>query len=256
MPLWGFKDEDTESPSGDLNSAASYKRGQQPAAETTGASKRGKRNVVATAVGWVRRTVGTGSRSGRIHDEILVAAHPGDTVAGYADGYPSNGWLDKADCTELYLTNTSNTEFTTTIANGNISVTGGSQPLTVNLVYNEPVNFFQAAAGGLANLMITATLTANTTVAAGAGGDVLFNSNITPGAIHTANNIVPFTSNGALLAGATYKFESQTLVQHSANATIGLLQVSGGVFGLGVQFANTVIVGAVSNTLPAFTILS
>jgi len=254
MPLWGFKDEATESASGDLNSAASYKKGQQPAAETTGPSKRGKRNVVATPVGWVRRTVGTGARSGRIHDEILVAAHPGDASPGYSDGFPSNGWLDRPDCTELYLTNTSNTEFTTTISNGNISVTGGSQPLTVNLVFNEPVVFYEAAAGGLANLMITATLTANTTDAAGAGGDVIFNSNTTAGAIHTANNIVPFTSNGALLVGATYKFEAQTLVQHSANATIGLTQISSGIGGLGSESANTLIVGAVSNTLPAFTV--
>jgi hypothetical protein len=248
MPLWGFKRSKNESAAGDLNSAASYKKGQQPDAGGQAINKAGKRNVIATSAGWVRRTVGTGARSGRTHDEILVSANPGIAL----DGYANSAHLGFPDCTTLYLTDgqSSNTEYTAKLSNGNISITGGSQVATVHLVFNEPVSFF-APTGGLANLMITATLTANTTDAAGAEGDVLFQSNITSGAIHTANNVVPFTSNATLLVGATYKFEAQSLVQHSANATVGLRALNDPDR---LETANVVFTGAASNTLPAFTV--
>ena len=250
MPLWGFKRSKDESDAGDLNSAESYKKGQQPDAGGQSINKTGKRNVVATSAGWVRRTVGTGARSGRTHDEILVAANPGIDL----DGYANSAHLGFPDCTTLYLTDgqSSNTEHTTVLSNGNISITGGDQVATVHLVFNEPVSFF-APTGGAANLMITATLTANTTTAAGAEGDVLFQSNLTSGAIHTANNIVPFTSNASLLAGATYKFEAQSLSQHSANATVALRALNDPDR---EETANVVITGAASNTLPAFTVSS
>ena len=250
MPLWGFKKSNDESATGTLNSAESYKKGQQPDAGGQSINKTGKRNVVATSAGWVRRTVGTGARSGRSHDEILVSANPGIAL----DGYANSAHLGFPDCTTLYLTDgqSSNTEHTTKLSNGNISVTGGSQVATVHLVFNEPVSFF-APTGGAANLMITATLTANTTDVAGAGGDVLFQSNLTAGAIHTANNIVPFTSNASLLAGATYKFEAQSLSQHSANATVALRSLNDATR---AETANVVITGATSNTLPAISVSS
>jgi len=248
MPLWGFKRSKAESDAGDLNSTASYKKGQQPDADQKGIAKAGKRNVIATNAGWVRRTVGTGARSGRTHDEIIVAANPGIAL----DGYANSAHLGFPDCTTMYITDgqSSNTEHVTKLSNGNISITGGSQVATVHLVFNEPVSFF-APTGGAANLMITATLTANTTDVAGAGGDVLFQSNLTAGAIHTANNIVPFTSNASLISGATYKFEAQSLSQHSANATVGLRALNDPDR---LETANVVITGAVSNTLPAFTV--
>lgn len=251
MPLWGFKRSKNESAAGDLNSAASYKKGQQPDAGGQAINKAGKRNVIATSAGWVRRTVGTGARSGRSHDEIIVAANPG---ASKHDGYANSANLGFPDCTTLYITDgqSSNTEHVTKLSNGNISITGGDQVATVHLVFNEPVSFF-APTGGAANLMITATLTANTTAAAGVEGDVLFQSNLTAGAIHTANNIVPFTSNASLLAGATYKFEAQSLSQHSANATVALRSLNDPTR---AETANVVITGAVSNTLPAFTVSS
>lgn len=244
MPLWGFKRSKNESATGTLNSAASYKKGQQPDADSKGIAKAGKRNVIATNAGWVRRTVGTGARSGRTHDEIIVAANPGIAL----DGYANSAHLGFPDITAAYITSSANAEHTTKLANGNISITGGDQVATLQLVFNEPVSFY-APTGGLANLQITATFESNT--AGIVAANVIFNSNITSGAIHTANNIVPFTSNGALLAGVTYKVRAQSLVQHSANATVGLRALNDPDR---LETANVVFTGAASNTLPAFTV--
>lgn len=231
MPLWRFDGESNTGPDGDLNSAASYKSGHQPSVDGT---KKEKRNVIATADGWVRRTIGSGSRSGRVHDEVLVAANP----AAGADGYANTSYLGQPDIAEIYVTTAGNTEHTTLLANGNISVTGGAQPMTIHVVFNEPVTF--NASGNTMTLTMANTLS---------GSSETFTANQSAGSIHTANNIVPFTSTGTVAVG-TYKIAGQTL-----SVTGNPLRATAPVGGASAS-ANLVITGAVSNTLPAITVAS
>ena len=231
MSLWKFTKENQTGPDGDLNSGASFKAGNQPSYDGT---KKGKRNVIATEEGWVRRVIGTGLKTGRVNDEILVAGNPS---AG-PDGYANSAFLGNPDISEIYVTSAANSEHVTLLANGNISVTGGAQVMTVHLVFNEPVVFNPSG-----NAM-TFTMTATS-----GGSNETFTANQTAGAIHTANNIVPFVSTGTVALG-TYKIQAQTL-----SATGNPLRSISPSGGAGAS-ANLVVTGAVSNTLPSITIAS
>jgi hypothetical protein len=233
MALWKFNGEKNTGPGGDIGSDASYSSGHQPSFDGT---KKGKRNVIATEEGWVRRVIGSGARTGRVHDEILVAATPAG-AASLVDGYANTVYLGQPDVAEIYVTTAANAEHTTLLANGNVSVTGGAQAMTVHLVFNEPVVF--NASGNTMTLTMTAT---------SSGSTETFTANQTAGAIHTANNIVPFTSTGTVALG-TYKIHSQTI---SATGT-PLRAIAPNGHGAS---ANLIVTGAVSNTLPAITIAS
>ena len=90
MSAWGFNRESNRSVLG-ANTAAGYAKGNQPYAEAHHIAS--KRNVIATNVGWVRRTHKTTHGNARVIDEVLVAAHPG--VAG--KDYTSNTYLGQTD---------------------------------------------------------------------------------------------------------------------------------------------------------------
>lgn len=232
MSKWNF-DSEANHTEGGLSSRNSYVAGNQPAPRADVLAS--KRNVILTNQGWVRRNnYQDGSGNRRQKNEILVAAHPGNVIAN--TGYAANT-AGLPDVAQLYITTSANVEHITTLANGNISITGGAAAVHVHAVFNEPV-----VSGNAATLVATAT---------SSGSNETFTSVPAEGA-HTANNIVVFKSAGTVAVG-TYKIKSQTI---GGTNPIENVDNAGSDQATDRRFASLTISGAVSNTLPAFTIAS
>jgi hypothetical protein len=150
MSLWKFTDNDTIfSPSG-----ANTKAGLIVAGQLIEQSfLKGKRNVIITSAGWVRRTNKTDTHGNvRQHDEILVAARP---AAGLS--YVSNTYMRYPKISQVYFSSNS---------------TGGSALQRTKLancyiVFNHPVVFGPDASLGIA------TVTANSAGVGAAPASVL-----------------------------------------------------------------------------------
>ena len=232
MSTWNF-DSEANHTDGDLGSNEAFNAGAQPAARADVLAS--KRNVILTNQGWVRRVnYQTDDGTRRQKNEILVAAHPGNVIAN--TGYAANT-AGKPDVAQLYITTAANVEHITTLANGNLSITGGAAAVHVHAVFNEPV-----VSGNAATLVATAT---------SSGSNETFTSVPSEGA-HTANNIVVFKSAGTVAVG-TYKIKAQTI---GGTNPIENVDNAGSDQATDRRFAELKITGAASNTLAAFTIAS
>jgi hypothetical protein len=219
MSAWGFNRESNRSVLG-ANTAAGYAKGNQPYAEAHHIAS--KRNVIATNVGWVRRTHKTTHGNARVIDEVLVAAHPG--VAG--KDYTSNTYLGQPDIAQTYVKLN---------ANGFISANVSAN---LYVVFNTPVG--SRASGNLCSISLANTVSGNHGLA--------YWSNTATARITNANNTLVFQmpplqggGAGSGTATATYKVNAQT-ISVSGNP---VYNPDDGI----TASANLVITGAVANNL-------
>lgn len=214
MTLWKFKRESTHPATG-ANNVAGVLAGFQIIEESV---KKGKRNVIATAAGWVRRQNKTDMHAvARQFDEILVASHPGSLGVSYA----SNTYLGNPDIVQVYMSSNS---------------TGGtalqrSLLANVYVVFNEPIRINGSTGKG--RLSFTNTVSGNAQVAT---------SNNTNGGVSVinANNTVVFKFKPGV--AGTYKVSGQAIVNATATAVAWVSRNTGN------ETANLTITGAVSNT--------
>ena len=233
MPLWGFDKDSTKTVSG-ANTTAGLVAGQQPRGGShTGT---GKRNVIATSAGWVRRQNKTDLNSNsRQLDETLVAANPG--TASVSDGYANSAHLGFPDIVEMYTSSNS---------------TGGNalaRTATANLyvVFNEPVR--HKGGGGFMRVRVANTVTGNTVIATGTA------QTTAPGNIINANNTLVLSFKPG--TAGTYKVNSNTIAFSSASGgTFAANLVSLNISTNGAESANLMISGAVSNNMGTFTVRS
>jgi len=233
MPLWSFNKDSTKTVSG-ANTLAGLVAGQQPSGGFH--SGTGKRNVVATSAGWVRRQNKTDLNSNsRQMDEILVAANPG--TSDVSDGYANSAHLGFPDIVEMYLSSNS---------------TGGNalaRTVTANLyiVFNEPVRHKGGA--GYMRVRVANTVTGNTVIATGSAFTTV------PGNIINANNTLVLSFKPSV--AGTYKVNSNTIQFSSASGgafTSNLVSLN--ISTNGAESANLVISGAVSPNMGTFTVRS
>lgn len=217
MSLWDFRHEDASTKAG-ANTQAGIKAGQQPFAGNW--TQREKRNVILTDIGWVRRTNGSGGRAGRVHDEILVSAHPG---GGDNNSYSSNAHAEHPDISQIYFQSGG------AVSNGGIA--------NVYVVFNQPL--INAGLTGKLKLTVANTSGGNAVVAYANNGN---DSNTVIGANNTV--VFRFVTPGA----GTYKVNSQTI----ANATSTSANLSSR--NTGTRVANLEITGAVSNSAGSLVI--
>jgi hypothetical protein len=215
--MWNFNKESNTDAAG-ANTEAGFIAGNQPFAEADSLSS--KRNVVATKKGWVRRQAYTDVHGfARVKEEVLVAAHPGNTTGGYAN----STYLGFPDIATMQLG--ANT------ATG-VSTYQNTASMTAYVTFNEPL----LATGNVSIVCTqndgstTFTLLSNTT--AGATSKAKFFN-------EGANNTLVFAGVPGVGVGF-YKISAQTLTQ-----AVGTL-VSTNFDG---EAANTVVTGAVSNTV-------
>lgn len=250
MSLWKFTDNDTIfSPSG-ANTKAGLIVAGNPIEESF---LKGKRNVIVTSAGWVRRTNKTNTHGTvRQHDEILVSARP---ASGFS--YVSNAYMRYPKISQIYFSSNS---------------TGGSALQRSTLancyvVFNHPVVFGPDASLGL----VTATLGSGGTgynptnilrlIGTGSSGGSVTVSTV------TANVIATFTVSNTgtgFIPGQTYTtahragsssgtgatFVAATLVPSGtiklllANTITGnsMRMVSNNVSGVGLIHANNTVV--------------
>jgi len=221
MSAWGFSRESGQVASG-ANTTAGLVKGFQPYAEAHHIAS--KRNVIATNVGWVRRTHKTTDGNARTIDEVLVAAHPG--VAG--KDYTSNTYLGNPDISQIYVKLN---------ANGMISANVSAN---LYVVFNTPVN--HKASGNLCSITLANTVSGN-------HGIAYFTNNATA-RITNANNTLVFVmpplqagGDGSGTATATYQVNAQSITV--AGGGNSLYNPDDGT----TAAANLVITGAVSNNL-------
>ena len=219
MSAWGFNRESNQSASGS-NTVAGYVKGNQPFYE--GQHIASKRNVIATNVGWVRRTHKTTDGNARVIDEVLVPAHPG--VAG--KDYTSNTYLGGPRIAQAYVKLN---------ANGYISANVSAN---LYVVFNTPVA--HRASGNLCSISIANTVSGN-------HGLAYWTNNATA-RITNANNTLVFQmpplqggGNGSGRATATYKVNAQS-ISVTGNP---IYNPDDGI----TASANLVITGAVANNL-------
>lgn len=216
MPLWDFRRESTQLATGANTVAGRIKGYQAPFVAGDANELAEKRNVIATAAGWVRRE----NRGTRQIDQVIVAANPG--ISGL--DYTSNTYLGKADIAQIYVKLNANGYISANATNANLYV-----------VFNTPITF--RASGNLCSITISNTASGNSGVA-------LFANTVAQGRIVNANNTLVFRMpklQGKGSNAATYKINAQTIT------------VTGNPFynpddGITAQ-ANLVITGAVSNNL-------
>lgn len=221
MSLWKFARESTHPATG-ANTVAGIKAGFQPIEES---ALKGKRNVIATSAGWVRRQNKTDMHGTvRQHDRILVASNPG---SGFT--YAANTFLGNPDIAQIYMSSNS---------------TGGSALVrsalaNVYVVFNEPIRLNGAT--GKARISFSNTISGNALVAI---------SNTTNGGVSVinANNTVVFRFKPGV--AGTYKITGQAIVNATATALAWVSRNAGN------ENANLVITGAVSNTMGTFTVRS
>ena len=231
MALWGFSKDSTKVVSG-ANTVAGLVAGQQPFGGQTDGNASWKRNVIATNLGWVRRTNKTTDSTARQHDEVLVAANPGTT--SMSDGYANVVHLAFPDITEIYISSNS--------TGGNALVK--SDTANLYIVFNEPIR--HKGGKGFMRVRIANTVTGNTLIATGTANTAA------PTNIINANNTLVLRFKPGV--AGTYKVNSNTIAFSS---------VSGGTFAAnlvslnittGPDAANLVISGAVSNNMGTFTV--
>lgn len=219
MPAWGFNRESTQSAAG-ANTVAGLVKGFQPFYEAQHPAS--KRNVIATNVGWVRRTHKTTDGNARTIDEVVVAANPG--ISG--KDYTSNTYLGGPDITQAYVKLN---------ANGYVSANVSAN---LYVVFNTPV--VQRASGNLCSISIANTVSGNHGIA--------YWSNTATARITNANNTLVFAlpklqagGDGSGTATATYKINAQS-ISVTGNP---IYNPDDGI----TAAANLVITGAVANNL-------
>jgi len=230
MSSWDFRKEKNQNNAGSTttNPTGGLKAGFQPNSQADLLSS--KRNVIATAKGWVRRTIkqtgGVGSTP-RIVDEVLVAAHPG-TGDGFS--YASNNHLGNPDIAQIYLDSNSIT-----------AAYSGSTAVKIYVVYNEPVK--HSGLSGNNRILIANTAGGNSTVIA-----IAAPSNSNTGIVN-ANNTLVFSFTPTAGDAGTYKIQAQTIANNIGSVVANVVSLNAGW-----QAANLVITGAVSNTVGTITI--
>jgi len=220
MSSWGFGRESTQVAAG-ANTVAGIKKGFQPFYQA--GNEASKRNVIVTDKGWVRREHGTGSRSGRIKEEIIVAANPG--VQG--KDYSSNTYTGNPDISQIYVK-----------LNANGYIGANTTGANLHVVFNAPIH--HKASGNLCTIVVANTVGGNI-------GNTLFANTAAQGRIINANNTLVFRmpklQGGTGNAKATYKIQAQSIRVHQGGNP--LYNPDDGT----TQAANLVITGAVSNNL-------
>tara|TARA_R100000278_G_scaffold122242_1_gene107909 strand:- start:1458 stop:2180 length:723 start_codon:yes stop_codon:yes gene_type:complete len=220
MSSWGFGRESTQVAAG-ANTVAGIKKGFQPFYQA--GNEASKRNVIVTDKGWVRREHGTGSRAGRIKEEIIVAANPG--VPG--KDYSSNTYTGNPDITQMYVK-----------LNANGYIGANTTGANLHVVFNAPIH--HKASGNLCTIVVANTVGGNI-------GNTLFANTAAQGRIINANNTLVFRmpklQGGTGNAKATYKIQAQSIRVHQGGNP--LYNPDDGT----TQAANLVITGAVSNNL-------
>ena len=220
MSSWGFGRESTQVAAG-ANTVAGIKKGFQPFYQA--GNEASKRNVIVTDKGWVRREHGTGSRAGRIKEEIIVAANPG--VPG--KDYSSNTYTGNPDITQMYVK-----------LNANGYIGANTTGANLHVVFNAPIH--HKASGNLCTIVVANTVGGNI-------GNTLFANTAAQGRIINANNTLVFRmpklQGGTGNAKATYKIQAQSIRVHQGGNP--LYNADDGT----TQAANLVITGAVSNNL-------
>ena len=220
MSSWGFGRESTQVAAG-ANTVAGIKKGFQPFYQA--GNEASKRNVIVTDKGWVRREHGTGSRAGRIKEEIIVAANPG--VPG--KDYSSNTYTGNPDITQMFVK-----------LNANGYIGANTTGANLHVVFNAPIH--HKASGNLCTIVVANTVGGNI-------GNTLFANTAAQGRIINANNTLVFRmpklQGGTGNAKATYKIQAQSIRVHQGGNP--LYNPDDGT----TQAANLVITGAVSNNL-------
>ena len=220
MSSWGFGRESTQVAAG-ANTVAGIKKGFQPFYQA--GNEASKRNVIVTDKGWVRREHGTGSRAGRIKEEILVAANPG--VPG--KDYSSNTYTGNPDISQIFVK-----------LNANGYIGANTTGANLHVVFNAPIH--HKASGNLCTIVVANTVGGNI-------GNTLFANTAAQGRIINANNTLVFRmpklQGGTGNAKATYKIQAQSIRVHQGGNP--LYNPDDGT----TQAANLVITGAVSNNL-------
>ena len=220
MSSWGFGRESTQVAAG-ANTVAGIKKGFQPFYQA--GNEASKRNVIVTDKGWVRREHGTGSRAGRIKEEIIVAANPG--VPG--KDYSSNTYTGNPDITQMFVK-----------LNANGYIGANTTGANLHVVFNAPIH--HKASGNLCTIVVANTIGGNI-------GNTLFANTAAQGRIINANNTLVFRmpklQGGTGNAKATYKIQAQSIRVHQGGNP--LYNPDDGT----TQAANLVITGAVSNNL-------
>ena len=220
MSSWGFGRESTQVAAG-ANTVAGIKKGFQPFYQA--GNEASKRNVIVTDKGWVRREHGTGSRAGRIKEEIIVAANPG--VQG--KDYSSNTYTGNPDISQIFVK-----------LNANGYIGANTTGANLHVVFNAPIH--HKASGNLCTIVVANTVGGNI-------GNTLFANTAAQGRIINANNTLVFRmpklQGGTGNAKATYKIQAQSIRVHQGGNP--LYNPDDGT----TQAANLVITGAVSNNL-------
>lgn len=222
MPLWGFQRESTQPATGANTLAGRAKGFQAPFVAGDSQEMVEKRNIIATAKGWVYRVIrNRGTANQRIIDQTIVAGNPAIQNVDYT----SNTFLGNPDVAQIYVRLN---------ANGFISANASGANLYV--VFNTPISF--RASGNLCSITIANTVSGNAAVA--------YFSNTSSGSIDNANNTLVFRMPRLQSKGsnaATYKIQSQSI--SVAGGGNPLYNPEDGVW----ASANLVITGAVSNNL-------
>lgn len=251
MSSWKFNDNDTIFPPSGANTKAGLSVAGAPIQESV---IKGKRNVIITSNGWVRRQNKTDMHGNvRQHDQILVAANPG---SGFS--YVSNAYMRYPKISQIYTSSNS---------------TGGSALMrsaiaNVYVVFNHPVVF--APDSGLGLL----TATANSAGVGASPASVLrlvgtgaSGGRITVDTVGAANAVATFTvsnSGSGFVVGRNYttvkvsgggwannvSFIGETLVRSGtiklllANTATGnsMRMVSNNINGVGLINANNTVV--------------
>lgn len=227
MPLWDFRRESTATVAG-ANTLAGIAAGYQ-APSVAGNNPAGggiaafnKRNVIATAAGWVRRVHKTDLNSNaRVQDEVIVAANPG---SGFQ--YTSNIHLGKSDIAQIYIR-----------LNANGYIGANTTGANLYVVFNTPLHF--KASGNQVTIALSNSIGGNAAV-----GN--FANNATQSRIVDANNTLVFRlpklQGGTGNAKATYTIAAQTL-------SVTGMPLYNPDEGNTKSSANLVMTGAVSNNL-------
>jgi len=231
MALWGFRRESTQVASG-ANTVAGIVKGYRPLPQASGSGEpdggviqnANKRNVIATSLGWVRRTNKADTHGNRRQiDEVLVAASPGD---GF--NYNANTHLGNPDIVEIYVKTNANN-----VISANVSA-------NLYVVFNMPVAF--RTSGNNITISLANTIAGNSGIAIYSGGRA-----------NTANNVLVF-SMPPLQAGAntsnnnfaTYHVNAQSISVVGGGNSLYYPEAGSNPT---THAANLVITGAVANNL-------
>jgi len=228
MALWDFRRESTATAAG-ANTLAGIAAGYQApfvaGSDSTGGgiSAFNKRNVIATAAGWVYRVHKTDMNSNaRVQDQIIVAANPGSGLQ-----YTSNTHLGKSDIAQIYVR-----------LNANGYIGANTTGANLYVVFNTPLHF--KASGNQVTISLSNTIGGNAAV-----GN--FANNATQSRIVSANNTLVFRlpklQGGVGSAKATYRINAQTLT------VTGMPLYNPDEGNTTKSSANLVMTGAVSNNL-------